>query len=113
MPTVVVGTHLAHRAVPACFYVVLALVARVDEAVLALVVQLHQHAHAAPLAPPEGAELPVLVPGQSQEGVAAVHQVTREHGVGVGDGRQGVGHGSGVEVDHKEHLRHTEKDARK
>ncbi len=55
---------------------VLALVAGVHKAVLALVVQLNQHAHSAPLAPPQGAELPVFVPGQSQEGVAAVHQVT-------------------------------------
>lgn len=100
----IVGTHLAHGAVPACLHMVLALVASVDKAVLSLVVQLDQHAHGAPLAPPERAELPVFVPGQSQESVATIHQVTREHGVRVNDGRQGVGHGTGVEVDHKEHL---------
>ena len=104
-----VVTHLAHSAMPASLHVVFALVAGVDKAVLALVVQLHQHAHGAPLAPPEGAELPVFVPGQSQEGIAAVHQVTGEHGVGVHDGRQGVGHGSRVEVDHKEHLQQSGK----
>lgn len=92
---------------PACLHVVLALVASVDEAVLSLVVQLNQHAHGAPLAPPERAEFPVLVPGQSQEGVTAVHQVTGEQGVRVNDGRQGVDHGSRVEVDHKEHLQWT------
>lgn len=106
---VIVVTHLAHSAVPASLHVVLALVASVDKAVLSLVVQLNQHAHGAPLAPPEGAELPVFVPGQGQEGIAAIHQVTREHGVRVNDGRQGVGHGTGVEVDHKEHLQQTEK----
>jgi len=45
--------------------VVFTLIAGVDEAVLALVVQLHQHAHGAPLGPPERAELQVLVPGES------------------------------------------------
>lgn len=82
----------------------LALVARVHEAVLALIVQLHQHAHGAPLAPPEGAELPMLVPCERQEGVAAVHQITGEQRVRVNDGRQGVGHGSRVQVDDEEHL---------
>lgn len=83
---------------------VLALIASVDKAVLSLVVQLHQHAHGAPLAPPKGAELPVFVSGQSQEGITPIHQVTREQGVRINDGWQGVGHWSRVEVDHKEHL---------
>lgn len=84
-----------------------ALVASVDKTVLSLVVELDQHAHGAPPASPERAEFPVLVPGQSQESVAAVHEVTGEHGVGVNNGRQGVDHGCRVEVDHKEHLQCT------
>lgn len=58
---------------PARLHMVFALVAGVNKAVLSLIVQLHQHAHGAPLAPPEGAELPVLVPGQRQEGITAIH----------------------------------------
>lgn len=67
---------LTDGAVEARLHVVFTLVAGVDEAVLALVVQLHQHAHGAPLRPSERAELQVLVSSQSQEGIAAVHQVT-------------------------------------
>ena len=80
------------------------LVAGVNEAVLALVVQLHQHTHGAPQGPPQRAELQVLVPGQSEEGVAAVHQVTGHQRVAVSDGGQGVGCGSGNEADDKEDL---------
>ena len=43
------GPYLTHGAMPACLHVVLALVAGVDKAVLALGVQLHQHAHGGPL----------------------------------------------------------------
>lgn len=49
----------------ASLHVVFTLVAGIDEAVLALVVELHQHTHGAPLGPPERAELQVLVSGQS------------------------------------------------
>lgn len=83
---------------------VFTLIAGVDEAVLALVVQLHQHTHGAPLGPPERAELQVLVPGQSQEGITAVHQVTGHHGVRVSDGGQRVGSGASNEADDKEDL---------
>lgn len=82
----------------------LALVAGVDEPVLALVVQLHQHAHGAPLAAAQRAELPVFIPSQCQEGVPAVHQVAGEQRVGVHDGWQSVHHRSRVQVDHKENL---------
>ena len=81
-----------------------ALVAGVDKAVLALVVQLHQHAHGAPLGAPQGAKLQVLVAGQRQEGIAAVHQVTGHQSVRVGDGRQRVGRGGSDETDDKENL---------
>lgn len=52
---------------------VFALIASVHKAVLALVVQLNQHTHSAPLAPSEGAKLPMFVPSQSQEGITAIH----------------------------------------
>lgn len=96
--------HLAHGAVEARLHVVLALVAGVDEAVLALVVQLHQHAHGAPLGPPQRAELQVLVSGQSQEGVSTVHQVAGHQGVEVRNGGQRVGGGAGDEANDKEDL---------
>lgn len=79
-------------------------IAGVDKAVLALTVQLHQHAHGAPLGPPEGTELQVFIPAQRQEGVAAVHQVTGHQRVRVGDGRQRVGGGTSDEADNKEDL---------
>ncbi len=85
-------------------HMVFTLIASVDEAVLALVVQLHQHTHGAPHGPPERAELQVLVPGQSQEGIAAVHQVTGHHGVRISDGGQRVGGGASNEADDKEDL---------
>lgn len=97
-------SHLADSAVEAGLHVVFTLIAGIDEAVLALVVQLHQHTHGAPLGPPERAELQVLVPGQSQEGVASVHQVAGHQGVRVSDGGQGVGGGAGNEADDEEDL---------
>lgn len=87
-------SHLADSAVEAGLHVVFALIAGVDKAVLALVVQLHQHTHSAPQGPAEWAELQVLVPGQSQEGVAAVHQVTGHQGVRVSNGGQRVKSGA-------------------
>lgn len=81
-----------------------ALITSVDEAILALVMQFNKHAHSAPLASPKGAELPVFVSGQGQEGVSSVHQVTGQQGVRVNQGRQSVDHRSRVKVDHKEHL---------
>lgn len=97
-------SHLADSAVEAGLHMVFTLIAGVDEAVLALVVQLHQHTHGAPPRPPQGAELQVLVPGQSQEGIAAVHQVTGHQGIRVSDGRQRVGGGTSNEADDKEDL---------
>lgn len=97
-------SYLADGAVPARLHVVLALVARVHKAVLALVVQLHQHAHGAPFASSQRAELPVLVPGQCQKGVTAVHQVTRQQRVRVHDGWKGVDDWPSMEVDYKKYL---------
>lgn len=48
----------------------------------------------------------MFVPGESQEGITTIHQVTREQRVGVNNGWQSIGHGSRVEVDYKEHLQH-------
>lgn len=97
-------THLTDRAVPASLDVMLALVTGVHKAVLALVVQLYQHAHCAPFTPSQRAELPVLVPGQSQKGITAIHEVTAQHRVRVYDGWQGVDDRPGVKVDDKKHL---------
>lgn len=44
---------LTDSAVEASFHMVFAQIARVDEAVLTLVVQLHQHARGAPHGPPQ------------------------------------------------------------
>lgn len=82
----------------------LALITGVHKAVLALVVQLYQHAHRAPFAPSQRTELPVLVPGQSQKGITAIHEVTAQQRVGVYDGRQGVDDWPGVKMDDKKHL---------
>lgn len=97
-------SHLADSAVEAGLHMMFTLITGVDEAVLALVVQLHQHTHGAPHGPPERAELQVLVPSQSQEGVTAVHQITGHQGVRVSDGGQRVGGGAGNEADDKEDL---------
>ena len=97
-------SHLADSAVEAGLHVVFTLIAGVDKAVLALVVQLHQHTHSAPQGPAEWAELQVLVPGQSQEGVASVHQVTGHQGVRVSNGRQWVKSRASNETDDKEDL---------
>lgn len=47
------GSHLADSAMEAGLHMVFTLIARVDKAILALVVQLHQHAHGTPLGPPQ------------------------------------------------------------
>lgn len=83
---------------------VFALIASVHKSVLALVVQLYQHAHCAPFTSSQRAELPVLVPGQSQKGITAIHQVTCQHRVGVHDGWQGVYDWPGMKVDNKKYL---------
>lgn len=53
----------------------LAVVAGVDELVLALVVQLVEHGEGGELGAAQGGELKVLVAGQGEEGIASVHQV--------------------------------------
>lgn len=99
-----IWAYLAHGAVPAGLHVMLALIASVDEAVLALGVQLHQHAQCGPLGPPQGGELPVLVPGEGEEGITPIHEVTAEQGVGVNNGGQCIDDRPCMEVDHKEDL---------
>jgi hypothetical protein len=66
-------TYLTHSAVPACLHMVLALIARVDETVLALCMQFYQHAQCGPLGAAQGRELPVLVSGQGEEGITPIH----------------------------------------
>lgn len=83
---------------------VLALIAGVDKAVLALGVQLHQHAQRGPLGPPQRGEFPVLVPGEGEEGVAPIHEVAAEQGIGVNNRGQRIDDRPSMEVDHKEDL---------
>lgn len=90
------GAYLADSAVPARLHVVLALIAGVDKAVLALGVQLHQHAHGGPLGSLEWRELQVLVPYEGKEGHWPIHQIASEDDV-----RQGVGARAGNKRDHK------------
>lgn len=66
---------LTDGAVKACLYVMFALVAGVDKAILALVVQFHQHTHRAPLGSSQRAELQVLVTSQCQKGIPPIHQI--------------------------------------
>lgn len=89
-------TYLTDSAVPPRFHVMFALIARIDEAVLALGVELHQHAERGPLGSAERGELPVLVSGQGEEGVAPVHQIAAEQGIRVHNGRQSVNDRPGV-----------------
>lgn len=70
------NSHLADCTVETSLHMVLALVTSVDEAILALVMQLHQHAHGAPLGPPQGAKLKMLVACQCQKSITAIHEVT-------------------------------------
>lgn len=96
--------YLAHGTMPACLHMVLALIAGVDKAILALSVQLHQHAQRRPLGPPQRGEFPVLVPGKGEEGVAPIHEVTAEQGVGVNNRGQRIDDRPSMEMDHKEDL---------
>lgn len=96
--------YLAHCAVPASLNMVFALVAGVDEAVLALGVQFYQHTQRGPLGAPQGRELPVLVSGQGEEGISAIHEVAAEQGVRVNDGGQRVDDRARMQVDYKEDL---------
>lgn len=85
--------YLEDSAVPAGLHVVLA---GVNKAVLALTVQLHQHAHGGPLGSLEWRELQVLVPYEGKEGHWPIHQIASEDDV-----RQGVGARAGNKRDHK------------
>lgn len=46
----------------------------------------------------------MLVPGQSQKGIPAIHEITGQQRVGVHDGRQRVNDWPGMEVDNKKYL---------
>lgn len=64
----------------------LAVVAGVNELVLALIVQLIQHGQRGELRSPQRRELKVLVAGKGEEGIAAVHQIAGEQWIGILDG---------------------------
>lgn len=97
-------THLTDGTVETGLHVVLALITSVDKAILALVMQLHQHAHGAPFRPPQRAELQVFIPSQCQESITAIHEVTCHQGIRVCNRGQGICHGACDQPDHKEHL---------
>ena len=48
----------------------------------------------------------MLVPCEGEKGIPPIHQVTGDEGVGVNNGRQGVGGRASDETDHKEDLQH-------
>lgn len=89
---------------PASLNMVLALIASVHKAVLALVVQFYQHAHCAPFASSQRAELPVLVSSQSQKGIPAIHEITCQQRVRVHDGWQSVNDRPSMKVNNKKYL---------
>ena len=64
-------------------------VAGVDEAVVALRVELVQESHGGVLGPAEGRKLPVLLSSQVQESITPVHEVTGNEGIGISGGRKG------------------------
>lgn len=97
-------SHLTDSTVETSLHMVLAFVTSVDKAVLTLVMQLHQHAHGAPLRPPQRAELQVFVPGYCQESITAIHEVTCHKAIRVDNRGQGICHGACNQSDHKEHL---------
>lgn len=68
--------------------VILAVVARVDELVLALVVQFVQHAQCTELGAAQRGELEVLVAGHREECIATVHQVTVDERIRILNGLQ-------------------------
>ena len=103
----IIDSHLTDSTMEAGLHMVFTLIAGVNKAVLALIVKLHQHTHGAPHGPPERAELQVLVPGQGQKGITAVHQITGHQGIRVRDGGQRVGSGPSNEADNKENLPNT------
>lgn len=80
-------SYLTDCAVETRLHMMFALIAGVHKAILALVVQFHQHTHRAPLGSSQRAELKVLVPSQRQKGITPIHQVARHQGVWIYDGR--------------------------
>lgn len=66
-------SYLTNSAVEACLDMVLAFIAGVDESVLTLIVQFHQHTHGAPFGPPQRAEFKVLVTRKRQKSISPIH----------------------------------------
>lgn len=58
-----IHTYLAHSAMPPRLHMMLALIARINKAVLPLGVELYQHAERGPLGSAQRGELPVLISG--------------------------------------------------
>lgn len=81
-------TYVTHGAMVSRLDVILAVVAGVDELVLALVVQFVEHAQCTELGPAKGREFKVLVAGHREERIATVHQVTVDERIRILDGLQ-------------------------
>jgi hypothetical protein len=67
------------------FDVILAVIAGVDESVLALVVQLVQHGHCGVLGSPQGRKFVVLVSSQRQKCISSIHQIALDEWVRILD----------------------------
>lgn len=82
-------TYLTLGTVISCLNVSMTVVASVDEAVIALCVELIQERHSRELGSTKGRELPVFFSGQVKESITPVHEVTGNEGIGIGGGREG------------------------
>ncbi|KAH9400668.1 hypothetical protein TYRP_002239 [Tyrophagus putrescentiae] len=82
----------------------LAVIARVEEAVVAAVVQLVEHRQAGELGPPQAREFVMLITGKGEEGITTVHEITINQGIRVADRRQTGGGLTRVKAHHEEHL---------
>lgn len=83
---------------------VFAFITGIDKAILALGVQLHQHAQCGPLGATQGRKLPVLVSGQGEESITPIHEVTAQQWVRVHNWRQSVDNRPSMQVNYKEDL---------
>lgn len=100
-------TYFADCAMVASFDVCFARVASVDKSVRSLVMQLVQHRHGWKSVPTQRWKFVVLLASHCQEGVATVHQVALQEGIGVGNRRQVDRNLYAVQPYHKKYLKET------
>ena len=77
------STYVTNAAVIPCFDIRLAVVARVNKPVPALVMEFVEKTHGRKLGTSERRELVVLVARESEKGVSSVHQITVDLRVGI------------------------------